>query len=168
MSHSNRRNAIQFVLIFFALTVALTLLIRRPQVDENIILPYTEWLASLTGTLFSLAGLSVQASGTFLIHETFSVNIRKGCDGIVATMVLLSACVAFPSSWIHKVRGLIGGFLLIFILNLFRILVLFLLGVAGWMDAFNFVHTYVAQFAVIASAMVFWIYWAGKERPRAS
>lgn len=166
MSDSKRRNAIQFILVFFAMTVGLTLLIRIPLIDEKIILPYTEWLASLTGTLFSVLGLSVKASGTFLTHEAFSVNIRKGCDGVVAAMILMSACVAFPSSWLHKVRGLIGGFLLIFVLNLIRILILFLLGVMGWNDAFDFVHTYVAQFAVIAGAMVFWIYWAGREQPR--
>lgn len=157
-----------FVLVFALLALVLIGLTRWSFVDENLILPYTRWLARLSGHCFAVFGVPVNVQDTFLRHSAFAVDIRRGCDGVVATIVLLSALLAFPASWRDRLRGAVMGFALIFVLNLVRIFVLFGLGIAGQMAVFNFVHTYVAQMAVIAAAMVFWVYWTGTARPRRS
>lgn len=92
------------------------------------------------------------------------MSIRRGCDGIVATILLVSACLAYPLSWKRRLSGVLLGYLLIFSLNLIRIVGLFVAGLKGSAQTFGIVHTYVSQFVVIALAMVFWIYWVGRER----
>ena len=155
---------LRFILAFFGLVVGLTLLIQIPFVDKHIVLPYVQGITALSGWIYGLFDSTVETSRTFMSNSSFSVNIKRGCDGIVATIILISACIAFPSSWKMKFKGIIQGYLLIFMLNLIRILVLFALGVNGQMRLFNLVHTYVAQFIVIVCVMVFWVYWAGKTR----
>ncbi len=162
------RTAAGFMVTFALLALISIALTRWSLVDENLILPYTRWLARLSGHIFSVIGMPVIVQDTFLRHSAFAVDIRRGCDGVVATIVLLSALLAFPAFWKDRLRGAVLGFTLIFVLNLIRIFVLFGLGVAGQTALFHFVHTYVAQMAVIIAAMVYWVYWTGTARPRRS
>ena len=91
------------------------------------------------------------------------MNIRRGCDGVVATILLVSACLAYPLAWKSRLSGVLWGYVLIFALNLVRVVGLFIAGLKGSEQTFGFLHTYVSQFIVIALTMVFWIYWAGRE-----
>jgi len=160
----NRNSRIRFLAIFALLVTGFTLIIKLPFIDQWIISPYVEGITSVAAMVYGIFDSSVEASMTYLRHPEFSVNIKKGCDGIIASIILVSACIAFPSTWKMKIAGIISGYILIFALNIARILVLFTMGVHGEMKLFNLVHVYVAQFIVIVGAMVFWIYWAGKTR----
>ena len=95
------------------------------------------------------------------------MSIRRGCDGIVATILLVSACLAYPLSWKRRLSGVLLGYLLIFSLNLIRIVGLFVAGLKGSAQTFGIVHTYVSQFVVIALAMVFLdlLGWKRANRP---
>jgi exosortase H (IPTLxxWG-CTERM-specific) len=163
-SESSRIAQIKFIVFFFFLVLGFTLLVRVSFIDENLILPYTKLIAWISAKSLLLFGIQVDAVDTYMRHPSFSVDIRRGCDGIVATLILVSACIAFPSSWIQKVKGILGGYTLIFVLNLVRVDVLFALGMWGWMSLFEFVHTYIAQFIVIVCAMAFWIFWVSRLR----
>jgi exosortase/archaeosortase family protein len=85
-------------------------------------------------------------------------------DGVVASIVLVSAFLTCPLAWRDRLLGGLIGYAIIFGLNLLRILSLFLLGVSGYRQAFNFGNTYVSQFAVVIVTMIFWIFWIGRER----
>lgn len=155
---------VRFLVLFFGMVLGLSLLIQIPFVDRALVLPYVEFITYVSGAIYRIFDASVETSQTLISHSNFVVNIKRGCDGIVATIILVSACLAFPAPWRKKASGLIQGYSLIFILNLIRIEVLFALGVNGHMDLFQMIHTYVAQFIVIISAMVYWLYWAGTTR----
>ena len=159
-----KRKTTQFVALFFLYLVVLTFTLRLQVVDQNLVVPYTELLASLSAWLLNLLGFSVSAIGTMLTQADFAVDIRRGCDGLVATMLLLSACLAYPLDWRDRLLACLCGYGIIFILNLFRIVGLFYLGVSGHRQVFEFFHTYVAQFVVIAVTMIFWVYWIGREK----
>lgn len=159
---------LRFLILFFFFVLAGTALIRNAWIDENILLPYTRWITVLSATLLHEIGFEVIADGTMLKSGGFAVEIRKGCDGVEATLILLAAFLAYPFRWRRRLQGLLSGGLLIFLLNLIRILVLYWLGQSGRVEAFRLVHTYVAQFAVIAGAMVLWLYFAWRQRPLAT
>ena len=127
-------------------------------------MPYTESIAWLSGWVLDLLGFPAQVQGTIIRQDHFAVDIRKGCDGIVASLLLVSACLAYPFTWKNRLLGTLWGYGLIFTLNLVRIVGLFIAGLKGSAQTFNFLHTYVSQFAVIALAMVFWVFWAGREK----
>jgi exosortase H (IPTLxxWG-CTERM-specific) len=158
------KQAIRFVFLFFVLVLGFNLLMELSWFQENLLVPYTEAIARVSGGLLRLFGEVVQVSGTIIRSDAFAVDIRRGCDGVVATIILVSACLAFPLAWGLKASGVLLGYALIQVLNLIRIVGLFLLGAAGADQLFDFFHTYVSQFIVIALTMVFWIYWIGRER----
>lgn len=156
--------ALRFAVLFFALVVLFNGLISLSWVQESLVAPYTEFITTLSAKTLQTIGYPVTQNGTVMRSTQFAVDIRRGCDGLVASVLLISACLAFPAAPLAKAIGVIGGYGLIFLMNLVRIETLFLLGEYGEMDLFNFVHTYVAQFAVIAFTMVFWLFWAGRQR----
>lgn len=160
-----KQPAVRFVVVFFALALGFNLLISLNWVDENVIFPYTKLITNVSSKTLAVLGYEPVHRDTFIHSAKFAVDIRRGCDGVVATILLVSACLAYPAGWKQRLFGTLAGYALISVLNLLRIVVLFGLGHHGRMEMFNFVHTYVAQFIVIAFTMVFWIYWAGRQRP---
>lgn len=161
---SLNRTALRFVVVFFLLVLFFTFLARLAWVDERVIAPYVAWLAEVIAFFMAFLGITAEAQGTLIRNPAFVVDIRRGCDGVVATLILLSALAAYPARWRDRLWGFAAGFFLIFSLNLIRVVVLFWLGMHG-SSLFDLVHNYVSQFIVIALAMVFWLFWAGKQRP---
>ncbi len=157
--------SLKFGAIFFALVVVLTLLIQIPWIDDHIIGPYIRILASIGGGIIGLYESDVSTAGSVIRKGAFAVDIKRGCDGVVASILLIAACLAYPFSWRSRALGTLFGYALIFTLNMVRIVGLFLIGLHGSSETFEFFHVYVSQFAVIAITMVFWIFWAGREQP---
>ncbi|HSR49776.1 MAG TPA: exosortase H [Acidobacteriota bacterium] len=163
---SLKQPAVRFVAGFVVVVLLFNLLLALTWVDDNLIHPYTQFITSVSANVLVLLGYDdLSWQGTVIRTGRFAVDIRRGCDGVVATILLIAACLAFPASWKQRLIGTSLGFVLIFALNQVRIVVLFALGDQGSMNLFEFVHTYVAQFAVIALTMVFWVYWAGRQKP---
>ena len=135
------KQAIRFVLLFFVFVLGFNVLMEISWVQENFVVPYTTTIAKISAALLGLFDSSIQVSGTIIRSDSFAVDIRRGCDGVVATIILISACLAFPLSWSQRASGALLGYLLIQILNLVRIVGLFLLGAAGAAQLFAFFHT---------------------------
>ena len=90
--------AARFVAVFFVLAAALTLLLQVPWVDKNLVGPYVETITAVAGITLKSLGRDVEVNSTIIREKAFAVNIRRGCDGIVAPILLISACLAFPCS----------------------------------------------------------------------
>lgn len=153
-------------MVFLVLVLAAGLLIRTPWFDRSVMLPYTRFITALAGTILGAMDVEVKAEGTTIINPAFAVDIRKGCDGMEATLLLFCATIAYPFCSLRR-RGLalLSGYIMIFALNMVRVVGLFLLGLKGFMGAFDFVHTYVAQFAIVTAVMILWLFWISGDRP---
>ncbi len=156
--------SLKFGAVFFALVVVLTLFVQIPWIDEHVIGPYTRLLTVIGGGVIGLYESDVATAGSIIRKGSFAVDIKRGCDGVVASILLVAACLAYPFSWRNRILGTVWGYTLIFTLNMVRIVGLFLIGLHGSSETFEFFHVYVSQFAVIAVTMVFWIFWAGREQ----
>jgi exosortase/archaeosortase family protein len=71
----------------------------------------------------------------------------------------LSAVLAFPAPWRSRLLGVAIGMVAIQLVNLVRVVALFLTGVhfPGFFDSS---HTVVWQTVVILAAVLLWIFWA--------
>ena len=88
----------------------------------------------------------------------FGVAIEAGCNAVEACIVLAAAILAFPSSWRHKLLGLVIGMVVVQAANILRIISLFYLG--QWrMDAFEFAHLYLWQGLIMLDVLVVWLIW---------
>ncbi len=88
----------------------------------------------------------------------FSVEIRRGCEGIEGMLLLIAAIAAFPARMGTKLMGMCGGVLFIYGFNLARIAGLYY--VVKYKPAlFDMMHVYVGQIIIIFIALAFFMGW---------
>lgn len=94
-----------------------------------------------------------------------TLEIRRGCDGVEAWLLLVTALVLFPMPWRRRVRSLVWGTVLIFSLNILRIVSLFHIALfrPGW---FEIAHGLVWQSGMVLAAALFVLTWLEEPAPR--
>lgn len=160
-----QRAQVLFLVKFFAILIAAYLLVAWNPVNDNVIVPFTAGIASVSGAALHAIGQPVTTTGTLVTSSRFAVNINNGCNGVEAMLILLASIVAFPAPLKSRAAGLALGALVIQLLNLFRIMTLYLLG-AYQPRLFDIAHTAVWQVVIIAAAILFFLHWSSKVAPR--
>jgi len=151
---------LRFVLTFLiCLLVLFTLDILTP-VQDYVILPFTAGIAHVSVWLMHLFDRGVISQQNDIVNALTGSGIKivAGCNGIEAVLILVSAILAFPAPWKHKLIGIGLGFIAIQSLNLVRIISLFYLH--EWNQVwFEWFHLYLWQALIILDALVFWLIW---------
>jgi exosortase H (IPTLxxWG-CTERM-specific) len=160
----NRRE-ITFLVLFVVLLGGSFTLISVNQVNDQVIEPFTGGVARLSGAVLNLLGQHVALRGTVIQGPHFAVNIRNGCNGVEAMLIFLAAVLAFPAPWRWRVGGLVLGILAIQVVNLVRVVSLYLTG-AYLPHLFDASHTVIWQSVVILFGVLLWIFWANRLPPR--
>jgi exosortase family protein XrtM len=101
------------------------------------------------------------AQGPVISSVAASLSIAKGCEGVEGLIIVLSAVAAYPSDFRRKATGLVLGAVIIYVLNLLRVVVLFhaVQQGQGW---FDFLHIYVGQTFTIFAGVAFFLLWSGR------
>jgi len=115
-------------------------------------------IAKVSGGLLAVLGQEITVTGKLISSPRFSVNIIRGCDAVEPIALYVCAVLAFPLPFLKKLPGMIAGTLLLLILNLVRIVSLFLIG-AYSPRIFALIHLDVWQALFIFFAVLFWILW---------
>jgi len=148
-------------LLFFLLAQAILFSLEMLQpVQQTIILPWTNFLAEISGWLMALFDNNVEIYGKVIRSSVnhFAVSIEPGCNGVEAMIVLLAAIIAFPAPIIYKIKGLAAGFLAIQGINLVRVISLFYLG--QWsQELFDWAHLYIWQALIMLDALLVFLIW---------
>lgn len=142
------------VVLFFAIT-------RIPLVSKYAVYPYTEFITTSSRLALRLVGHDVQGEGLLISGPSFGVLVRNVCNGLEVTGIFLAAVLAFPTGWRNKLRGLALGYPIIFVFNVTRIVVLYILGLSN-PDVFETVHRYYAQALTIILTLAVWVLWVMK------
>jgi exosortase H (IPTLxxWG-CTERM-specific) len=160
------RREITFLLLFALFLGGGFTLLSVNWVNDHVIEPFTAGVARVSGTALNLLGQNVRMQGTILKNPRFAVNIRNGCNGVEAMLIFLAAVLAFPAPWRSRLAGLLLGMVAIQLVNLVRVVALFLTG-AYFPRFFDASHTVIWQTIVILFSVVLWIVWAGRLAPPA-
>lgn len=155
------RQEITFLVLFLVLLGGSFTLISLNWVNDHLIEPFTAGVAKASGWTLEAIGQDIRMQGTMILSEKFSVNIRNGCNGVETMLIFCSAVLAFPATWKSRWRGLALGLVAIQIVNLVRVVALYLTG-AYMPKLFDTSHTVVWQSIVILFGVLLWIYWANK------
>ena len=156
----NRRE-ITFLVLFMALLGGGFTLVSLNQVNDAVIVPFTAGIARTSGAVLDLLGQNVTMQGTIIRSPRFAVNIKNGCNGVEAMLIFLAAVLAFPAPWRSRLAGLALGILAIQVVNLIRVVALFLTGVY-FPKLFDTSHTVIWQTIVILFGVLLWIFWANR------
>lgn len=119
--------ASSFLLRFVVILAVLYLPLTLEQVDTTVIAPFSRAIAVVSGALLNVIGQGVIVTGVVLTAGGHAVSIQNGCNGIEAIVFLVAAILAFPATWRQRAAGLAAGIALIQILNLLRVVTLFLI-----------------------------------------
>ncbi|MBI1805521.1 MAG: exosortase H [Ignavibacteria bacterium] len=156
-----RREVLQFIVIFTLALGGFSFILERDSVQQSFVSPHLAHVASLCGKVLNLAGTSCDANGPLISSTRFSVQIVKGCESLYPTAMLWAAMIAYPSSWRWKLMGIVGGAIILFILNVVRVISMFYIGIF-FPSLFDMVHIYAWQALFILLTLGIWLLWAAK------
>ena len=154
-----RRPELRFLVLFLAiLGVSFTAIAVKP-VNDTIIVPYTAFVARLSGAVLRLLGENATVDSCVVRSPRFAVTIYNGCNGLITSLIFISGVLAFPARWGAKVAGVLGGLVAIQLINLIRIISLFYIGIY-LPSFFNQSHIFIWQSVVILAGVALWVTWA--------
>lgn len=151
---------LRFVVVFIVCLAVLFATELLQPVQDLVIVPFTSGLAHVSAGLMRLFDTRVIAQGDEIVDalQGGGIKIVAGCNGVEAVLILVSAVLAFPAPWRHKLAGIGLGFVAIQALNLVRIISLYYL--QRWNTLwFEWFHLYLWQALIILDALVFWLLW---------
>ena len=158
-----RRRSVGFLLRFVALLVVFYLIVASGPVNDAVIVPFTAGIASVSAAVLNAFGEKVEVRGTEIRSSSFGVNIENGCNGVETALLFGAAVLAFPATWKRRLLGLGAGFLAIQVLNLFRVVTLFWIGLHR-PALFNSSHTVIWQSVVVLFGVLLFLIWASRQR----
>jgi exosortase/archaeosortase family protein len=150
----------RFAVTYLALMGSFFLLIGLKPVQNVIDLNglYTKGVIILTSKILEVLTIPSTYQGSVIKLASIALDVRFGCNGLEAVMIYSVAVIAFPASWKDKLMGILGGFLVIQVINILRISLLAYSAI-HFKDLFEYIHIYIAQGMMIAVSLgVFFIY----------
>ncbi len=120
----------------------------------------THWNAVVSSAILNLLGYNTAVHDAN-VSGTYSINIKRGCDAIEPIALLCAIILAFPTSLKHKLKGLLVGVIALLMLNVVRIVCLYLTGIY-FPSIFDLMHLQVWQVLFILAVLVYcavWLRW---------
>lgn len=149
--------------LLFLITVAILMMcyyaITGTDAFSKSFLPaYLSVVATVTSATLSLIGFSNYTSGTVVGSQAFSMNIAYGCDALEPTFLFVVVVLAFPAQWKKKIIGIVGGVLILYSINIIRLITLFLTGIYK-REYFELMHIEIWQALFIFLALILFVLW---------
>jgi exosortase/archaeosortase family protein len=148
----------RFVLIFGGYLVVGNLVLLLPQAKAWLIMPWTAMNARAAAFLASLGGTEFTASGSLLSLGMGFIVVKPGCNGVHALLLCLSAIMAYPTTWSARAMGGALATVLVFVMNLFRLVTLLWVG-KDFPAQMEIVHLYVWQPLIATMAFGIFFLW---------
>ncbi len=130
---------------------------------------YLELNAQVSAGVVHLFGYDdMTRTGKSLTSPNGSITVERGCDAVEPSALFVAAVLASPVPFFSRISAAVAGTILLMLINLFRIISLFLTAV-HWRSAFDIMHLDVWQAAFIFFAILLWALWAAwatKKHPR--
>jgi exosortase/archaeosortase family protein len=128
---------------------------------ESISQPILNVYAEISNGILNILGQDTNSNNENIYSSDFSIQIKKGCDAIAPMILFALSILFFPVAFKHKPKGILIGLFLLFVLNIIRIVSLYLTGkyVHG---LFDIMHTDVWQIIFIVFTLYLWLMWLRK------
>jgi len=116
-----------------------------------------QWQVNLSSLLTNLTlDKNLMQDNHIFISSNLRLVIDKECNGLIPYFFFLSSIIAFPSTIKHKIKWAILGYLLLSILNVFRIWFITQF-VMSSVNNFSLAHDYLGNIFLVFSALVLFI-----------
>ena len=131
----------------------------RAAVEE----PLTRVYAVIASGTLNLLGAENTRQGAVLLSRSgdVAVEIAPVCTGYFLFWLYAGAVVAFPAPWTSRLKGIAGGAILIFTLNVVRNLSLYYV-LGAHPELFDEIHLVVWQSITVLAVSIAWYVWASR------
>lgn len=155
-----------FVSKFVLAIVVFYAVVALNPVNDHVVVPLTAAVARVVAAILHSVDPGVEAIGTVIQSSRFAIDVKNGCNGLEAAMLLAAAVFAFPATLRSRLGGLTAGIIAIQVLNVVRLSFLFWLG-EHYRRMFDLFHVMVWQSLIILAAISIFVLWSWKfaERP---
>ncbi|HET7706851.1 MAG TPA: exosortase H [Thermoanaerobaculia bacterium] len=155
-----------FVAKFGAALIVLYVIVALNPVNDHVIVPFTELVAKASAAVLRMSDGGIETAGTVIHSPRFAIDVRNGCNGIEAIILLCSAIIAFPATLRSRLTGLLAASVAIQLINVVRLSSLFWLGTYQ-RRIFEIFHVAVWQSLIILAAISMFVLWSLKfaEKP---
>lgn len=161
MAPISMKSRVTFVAKFGAGMIVLYIVVTLNPVNDHVIVPFTELVARGAVLLLRAVESGVGTAGTVMQSPRFALDVRNGCNGVEATILLAAAIIAFPATVRSRLIGLLVACVAIELLNVVRLSSLFWLG-EHHRQVFDLFHVAVWQSLIILAAISMFVLWSWK------
>jgi exosortase H (IPTLxxWG-CTERM-specific) len=153
----------RFILTFMVLAAVFYSLAWTDAYSQGLLPLVTGVQADISGWVLNILGKGVETPGNEVRGAGFSLRIVQGCDASEATALYVAACFAFPVAWADRFKGAALGIAMIFVLNVARVVTLYLIGEHA-SDWFHVAHVDIWPVLILLDAVLIWALWARFSR----
>ena len=155
---------LKFLLVFGVLIGLYYVSTTFPVIKQGFFPWYLQLNAEVSAVVLQAVGFDdVFVEGRAIRSPDFAIQIERGCDAIEPSALFVAAVLASPVLLKLKIPAVLLGAGLLLVLNLVRIVTLFLTGLY-FKSLFDMMHLDVWQAAFIVLAILFWAAWASWVR----
>lgn len=131
------------------------------------------WLTSLaakhSSALFSLFGYEISHRMTnygeaMVMGEETLLYVAHSCNGLVLYALFAGFILIFSGRWLHKLVYISAGLVLIYCLNILRIISLSLIQI-NHPDYLDVSHKYIFTIIVYGAIFMLWMKWVNMQAP---
>lgn len=129
---------------------------------------YMRGFAILVNGLLHLIGEPTQVADHNVFSEAFRVTLTPDCSALDIVVLFSATVLAFPTNLTRKLIGIVIGFICISILNIVRIVTVYLVG-ARWPAYVEGMHQAWWPVLLIMATLalcVSWLYWMDRRRAK--
>jgi len=121
---------------------------------------FTNFIASI----LSFLGYQVSASGFFLFlgESQYPIDISRDCIGWKSAYSLFALVFATPGLIKDKLKFLVVWIPVLFVVNIFRVLITMLIGLNFGLQYLEVIHTFLWQEVMIIALLLVWYVWLRK------
>ena len=163
---------IKFIITFLLVYVGLSLLYKfylQFSVGSAYYPDYlTHLVAKQSEALFKALGYQVEMlphpnepSVMVMIENVYTARIIEGCNSLSVIILFVSFIMAFASNFKNTFLYMLSGSVLIYSINLFRIVIL-TLGLYHYPKQEAFLHTVVFPAIIYGFVFLLWIFWVNR------
>jgi exosortase/archaeosortase family protein len=91
-----------------------------------------------------------------IINSQYTLIIEKACNGIIPYLFFIASILAFPSTNRHKIFWALYGYIILNIINIFRIWLIIKL-VLKKVDNFSLAHDFIGNSLLIFTSLSIFI-----------
>ena len=161
---------VRFFVAYFILLAAYSIYLKQTQQKGDIFScdPLTEEVAYQTHKLGEFFGFNTytgqhesELSMKFFVGEVYAARIVEGCNSVSIIILFLTFIIAFTGSLKATIIFGIVGSIIIYVVNLFRILILSLL-MYKYPEYQYLLHSLLFPGIIYGATFILWVIWVNK------